>query len=414
MKKSMIFGFFLVSALLLLLPGSALAAENSFTFTLSANQTAVQIGDVVTVTMTISNDAAATYKMFAMQDEILYDSSKLALVADSVKPLSGLTVGYRDLADGVSKKILISYVDFSGSGTERAASITAATFQLKALAAGTVSVRNDALVMTNQQVKQLVVNGKDVAITIAGANQSNQTGNTVDTGNTGNTGDTGNTGNTGDTGNTGNTGGTGNTGNTGDTGNTGNTGDTGNNDKVQFADVPTSHWAAEWIYDLAQRGLINGKTTTTFAPADSITRAEFLAILARISGDTLPAYGGGFSDVKSSDWFAASVAWGVQQGVIKGVSDQLFAANNQISRQDMAVILVRFAEARQINLTGVNPPTVFTDDAAIAAYAKAAVQTMQKAGILNGKENGRFAPLNFATRAEAAKMLDMMVLLIEK
>ena len=180
-------------------------------------------------------------------------------------------------------------------------------------------------------------------------------------------------------------------------------------DEKTFTDVPATYWAASYIKDLTDKKILNGKSETAFAPEDNITRAEFAAILSRMSGDELPAADGTFTDVANDAWYAANVAWAVKAGITQGVSATEFAPNANITRQDMAVMIERYAAYKAYSFTEKNESVSFADENEIAEYAKNAVSTMQKAGIISGMGDGRFAPAEFATRAQAAKMLGMLL-----
>ncbi len=175
---------------------------------------------------------------------------------------------------------------------------------------------------------------------------------------------------------------------------------------TNFTDVPANHWAKASIDYLVEKGIVNGKTATTFAPNDNITRAEFVKILAGIAGINPADYtSSDFTDVAANAWYAPYAAWAKQTGVAQG-TDGKFNPNAAITRQEMAAMTARFAtDVKKAELPTVNAAVTFTDSGQIAAYAKDAVSKMQQAGIINGKDNGSFAPLDNATRAEAAKML---------
>ena len=181
-----------------------------------------------------------------------------------------------------------------------------------------------------------------------------------------------------------------------------------------FRDVPESHWAAAYIKVLADKKLINGKSETEFAPEDNITRAEFAAILSRMSGDDLPAAESNFTDVANDAWYAANVTWAVTAGVVKGVSETEFAPDANITRQDMAVMIERYAAYKAYTFAAENEVERFADENEIAEYAKNAVSTMQQAGIISGMGDNTFAPLLFATRAQAAKMLGVLLVDMDK
>lgn len=176
----------------------------------------------------------------------------------------------------------------------------------------------------------------------------------------------------------------------------------------KFTDVPNNHWAAQYINAMVNKGILNGKTANVFAPNDPITRAEFAAILSRMSGEELPVGNSIFGDVSANAWYAENVAWAVNAGITNGVSEKNFAPNDKITRQEMVVMIMRYTEHMNKTLKLQNEPIVFADNAKIAVYAKDAVNALQQAGVIGGKGNNIFAPADNATRAEAAKMLGVL------
>lgn len=180
---------------------------------------------------------------------------------------------------------------------------------------------------------------------------------------------------------------------------------TGGGILVTFKDI-TGHWAQEYIEYLAGYGIIKGKGEGLFMPNDPITRAEFVTLLANKAGVDFGGYRASvFGDVKESDWFAGAVTWASENKIVTGEGG-MFRPNDQISRQEMAVMLDRYmTKVEKSDTTGVNGAILFSDEAEIAAYAKASVIKMQQFGIINGKTSSLFAPEDQATRGEAAKML---------
>ena len=179
-------------------------------------------------------------------------------------------------------------------------------------------------------------------------------------------------------------------------------------DKARFDDVQKTHWAYPHIEYLAELGFVTGKTANLFYPADTITRGEFVTILARMSGENLPRFNGQFLDVDATAYYAKSVAWAVATGVTQGTSATTFSPNDKIERQQIAAMIARYAAYKGFGFGIANEAEAFTDSAKIAAYAAAAVTAMQKANIINGYTDGSFKPVGYATRAEAAKMLALV------
>ncbi len=175
-------------------------------------------------------------------------------------------------------------------------------------------------------------------------------------------------------------------------------------DETFFSDV--TGWEKEYVYYLANRGILNGKSENIFAPLDNVTRAEFSKILAAASGETIsPVSTAPFDDVASDSWYAPYVAWAKEKGVVSGTGNGMFSPDSNITRQDMAVMIARYANSLSAEIPSMEAPIEFGDRASIASYAVDAVQKLQEAGIISGDVNGNFYPQSNATRAQAAKMI---------
>ncbi len=166
----------------------------------------------------------------------------------------------------------------------------------------------------------------------------------------------------------------------------------------------------KYVNYLAARGIIKGTGNGKFSPDAEITRAQFVTILANLSGDDLSGYtSSSFSDVKSTDWYFAAIQWAYENGVAAG-SDGKFNPDANITRQDIAVMILRYAEkVAGYTLPQTTGAVTFADSADIASYAVDAVAAMQRAGIISGNSSGSFAPADNATRAQAAKMVALLL-----
>lgn len=102
------------------------------------------------------------------------------------------------------------------------------------------------------------------------------------------------------------------------------------------------HWAKEDIEKMYIAYLVNGKAEGIFAPDNKITRAEFCQILYLISGESSSGYEP-FDDVNVGDWYAPAVAWAYNTGVTGGTSESEFSPNGLITREQMAVMIYRYA-----------------------------------------------------------------------
>ena len=176
-----------------------------------------------------------------------------------------------------------------------------------------------------------------------------------------------------------------------------------------FTDVPESRWSYPYIKELYDAGVVSGMTATTFAPAENMTRAQFVTMLAELQGADVSAYRTGkFTDVPADAWYAPYVSWAAENGVVHGVSDTAFAPDADISRQDMATMVYRYAERFGIRLGTDVPPVTFADAGDIAAYALPAVQALQRAGVISGMPDGSFRPREHMTREQACVVLSAL------
>ena len=174
-------------------------------------------------------------------------------------------------------------------------------------------------------------------------------------------------------------------------------------EKKFFSDIESVDWAKEAINGLAERGVINGKFEGHFCPYDTITREEFTKILVAafdIKGDADIK----FADAVNGAWYYDFIRRATGAGIVTGYSDGTFGIGQNITRADMAVMIYRAAQHSGKVLSGADGAR-FTDDYAIMDYAKTAVYTLKNSNIINGREQGKFEPQAFATRAEAAKMI---------
>ena len=173
-----------------------------------------------------------------------------------------------------------------------------------------------------------------------------------------------------------------------------------------FIDVNKNQWFYEDVAYVVENGLFNGTSNNTFSPNMSMTRGMLVTVLGRLAGIDTEAYSGAsFEDVDIEEYYAPYIKWAAEMGIVNGTGNDIFAPNTNITRQDLAVILYRYAEKMGITLQQTLQNVDFTDSDNIAGYAAEAVEAMVRAGVINGRDNGSFDPTATATRAEVAAML---------
>ncbi|WP_416367204.1 pullulanase [Paenibacillus sanfengchensis] len=173
-----------------------------------------------------------------------------------------------------------------------------------------------------------------------------------------------------------------------------------------FADL-TGHWAESAVKQLAARHIVNGTGGSEFNPGRQLTRAEFAAMLVR--GLNLNAQEGGiFNDTESSAWYASAVGTAQLHGLINGKDKGVFAPNDPITREEMAVMLVRAYRMTKEAIAASESMT-YTDGVQVSVWAAKAVREAGGLGLMKGQGNGKFSPKAYATRAESAQaMLNLL------
>lgn len=171
-----------------------------------------------------------------------------------------------------------------------------------------------------------------------------------------------------------------------------------------FEDLAGYEWAQEAIETLAEQHFISGVGDNTFEPARQITREEFVKILTSAFALVDSSAACSFEDVSPDAWYYTYVASAVESGIVSGKSPTVFGTGAYITREEIAALLVRVAD-RQSILLSEGEEKEFTDSDEIAGYAQDAVSRLASAGIINGRDDGRFAPQETATRAEAARLI---------
>ncbi len=166
----------------------------------------------------------------------------------------------------------------------------------------------------------------------------------------------------------------------------------------------SGHWAEKDLLSWAEQGLIKGFKDGSFRPDAFITRAELMAIINRVFEfeETTEV---SFRDLDVSNWASTDIQKGVKAGYITGYTDQTFRAQNNVSREEAAVII-----SRLLGLNNAEQVTnQFTDHGRIASWSKGAVGAVVAHGIVSVFDDGTFRPDDYLTRAEAVVMLQRAI-----
>lgn len=172
-----------------------------------------------------------------------------------------------------------------------------------------------------------------------------------------------------------------------------------------FNDLDGFEWAVEAITELKEKNVVSGDGEGFFQPNNNVTREEFIKMLVTaldIQGDYSPMP---FTDVAYDAWYAQYVSAALDKNIVNGISQTRFGIGEQISRQDMAVFIIRALQVKGIETQIDEDTPDFSDSDDISEYAVESVLMLRGMGIVSGSGDNRFEPLRSSTKAEAAKVI---------
>ncbi|MDL2273419.1 S-layer homology domain-containing protein [Oscillospiraceae bacterium OttesenSCG-928-G22] len=173
-----------------------------------------------------------------------------------------------------------------------------------------------------------------------------------------------------------------------------------------FTDVKENDWFYSHVKYVYENGLMQGIAEDKFGAGLPMSRAMLITVLYRIVGEpNVDGQDNPFSDVESGQWYTDAVLWAEANGITTGYGDGVFGTDDEVTREDMCVLLVRFLNFMGIELPVERDAFDFADASKISGYAREAVMLLYRAGIIEGKGDGVFDPQGSATRAELATML---------
>lgn len=184
---------------------------------------------------------------------------------------------------------------------------------------------------------------------------------------------------------------------------------------LPFTDVKKNAWYADAVAAAYENGIMQGKTDTTFAPMENMTRAQLVTILSRLVFADTEGLGEklSFKDVKANAWYTDAVGWAVEKGLVTGYEDNTFRPNANVLRQELAVLFARFLDFYFIELPETSSATL-ADSKKFPSWAADSISKLCLTGLVGGDQNGKFNPKKSATRAEIATILTRYLTAYEK
>ena len=171
---------------------------------------------------------------------------------------------------------------------------------------------------------------------------------------------------------------------------------------TRFDDVAKSAWYYKAVEYVAENGIMSGVSAREFAPNAGFSRAMLAQTLYAMSGKPTVKVEGTFADVAANAWYADAVNWAAEKGYVSGVGDGKFAPDASITREQMALILYRYAGSPDASGMVLRE---FADGESVSAYAVDAIRWAVHEGLISGMENNTLAPQGTATRAQVAQIL---------
>ena len=173
---------------------------------------------------------------------------------------------------------------------------------------------------------------------------------------------------------------------------------------LPFTDVQAGVWYADAVKYVFEQGLMSGISAQQFGPDSTVTRGQVVTILWRLAGSPTVS-GKTFTDVSASVWYADAVAWASTNGVVSGYESGLFGPEDQVTREQLAAILYRYALISGKDTEKTADLSGYTDSVTISTWAPQALKWAVGSGLISGTGANTLSPRGTATRAQIAVIL---------
>lgn len=176
-------------------------------------------------------------------------------------------------------------------------------------------------------------------------------------------------------------------------------------EELPFTDVKETEWYYEAVKYVYKNKIIQGLTETTFGPDVTLTRAQFATILYRVNGEPVIEYSAKFPDIVDGQWYTDGVLWANSIGVVSGYANGLFGPDDSITREQMAVMMYRYAKYKEYDISKTADISSFADASEVSSYAQDAFKWAVGSEIISGKAGNMLEPQGEATRVECAAIM---------
>ena len=174
--------------------------------------------------------------------------------------------------------------------------------------------------------------------------------------------------------------------------------------ETTFADIKKDDWHYESVKYVYENNLMEG-TGNGFEPESKMTRAMLVTVLYRMANPEEKANNYNFADVPEGQWYSDAVAWAAENDIVSGVSENKFAPNEDITREQLALIIYRYAKIQGFDVTETSNLEGFNDAKDVSDWALDAIKWANSVTLVNGTSETTLSPKDTATRAQVAAIL---------
>lgn len=183
---------------------------------------------------------------------------------------------------------------------------------------------------------------------------------------------------------------------------------------LPFTDVAKDAWYFDAVQYVYENELFNGTGATSFSPNAQMNRAMLATVLYRLAGEpAVTGEGAAFTDVAQGTWYTDAVAWASGSGIVTGYGDGLFGSTDSITREQLAVMLYRYAQLMKLDTAVSKDLSAFTDAGTVSTWATDAMAWAYGEGLITGRTATTLVPQGTATRAEVATIFMRFAALAE-
>lgn len=174
--------------------------------------------------------------------------------------------------------------------------------------------------------------------------------------------------------------------------------------EMNFTDVQTGAWFYEYVKEIYDRGIMTGLDETHFGPAENLSRAQFTTILYRMDGSSNVSYSKKFADVPENTFFTIPVIWANQCGIVTGYANGLFGPADELTREQMAVMMYRYAQYKKYDVSSSASLISYPDNKKVSSFAVEQIKWAVGTKMISG-DNGKINPQGTASRAQCATII---------